>query len=56
MSVVKLGTSRQVVIPKKLHDELELAPGDYLDVTLEHGRLVFTPKRLVDRDSPRARG
>lgn len=46
---VKLGVSRQVVIPKKIHDELGLAPGDYLEVTVAGGNVVFTPKTLVDR-------
>ncbi len=46
---VKIGTSRQVVIPKKIHDQLRLAPGDFLQVKLEAGKVVFTPKTLVDR-------
>src|SRR5688500_2341403 len=32
MSAVKIGASRQVIIPKKVYDELGLAAGDYLDV------------------------
>jgi AbrB family looped-hinge helix DNA binding protein len=47
---VKIGTSRQVVIPKKIHDRLGLAPGDYLQVELEGTRVVFTPKTLLDKD------
>ena len=34
MPAVKIGVSRQVVIPKKIHDKLGLAPGDYLEVEL----------------------
>ncbi len=49
MAAVKLGTSRQVVIPKKIHDELGLAPGDYLEVELNRGKVVLTPKTLVDK-------
>lgn len=49
MTAVKVGVSRQVVIPKKLHDELGLAPGDYLDVELQEGKVVMTPKTLVDK-------
>ncbi|MBI4468323.1 MAG: AbrB/MazE/SpoVT family DNA-binding domain-containing protein [Acidobacteria bacterium] len=48
-TAVKLGVSRQVVIPKKLHDELGLAPGDYLEVALHGHRLVFTPKTLIEK-------
>jgi len=46
---VKIGTSRQVVIPKPIHDELHLSPGDFLEVELRAGKVVFTPKALVDR-------
>ncbi len=49
MPAVKIGVSRQVVIPKKLHDELGLTPGDYLEVELDKGKLVLTPKTLVDK-------
>jgi AbrB family looped-hinge helix DNA binding protein len=49
-STVKLGTSRQIVIPKKLHDKLGLSAGDYLEVELHKtGKLTVTPKDLVDR-------
>jgi AbrB family looped-hinge helix DNA binding protein len=48
-SAVKIGVSRQVVIPKKIHDQLGLAPGDYLEVELEGDRLILTPKALVEK-------
>jgi AbrB family looped-hinge helix DNA binding protein len=48
-ATVKIGLSRQVVIPKRLHDQLRLAPGDYLEVELEGERLVLTPKALVEK-------
>ncbi|MEK7560441.1 MAG: AbrB/MazE/SpoVT family DNA-binding domain-containing protein [Patescibacteria group bacterium] len=46
---VKVGASRQIVIPKKLYDELELAPGDYVDVERQGSKLVLTPKQLVEK-------
>jgi AbrB family looped-hinge helix DNA binding protein len=49
LPVVKIGVSRQVVIPKKLHDQLGLSPGDYLEVGLEGDRLILTPKALVEK-------
>ena len=49
MAAVKIGVSRQVAIPKKLHDELGLSPGDYLEVELCKGKLVLTPKTLIDK-------
>jgi AbrB family looped-hinge helix DNA binding protein len=48
-AVVKIGVSRQVAIPKKLHDQLGLVPGDYLQVELEGDRLILTPKALIEK-------
>ncbi|MBI4382293.1 MAG: AbrB/MazE/SpoVT family DNA-binding domain-containing protein [candidate division NC10 bacterium] len=49
MPAVKIGVSRQVVIPKNVHDQLGLAPGDYLEVEVRAGKVVLTPKTLVDK-------
>lgn len=49
MSLVKIGTSRQVTIPKKIHDQLGLSPGDYLEVEVDSGKVIFTPKAVVDK-------
>lgn len=49
MPAVKIGVSRQVVIPKRIHEALGLTPGDYLEVSVEKGKVVFTPKTLVDK-------
>lgn len=53
MPAVKLGVSRQVAIPKKIHDALGLAPGDYLEVELKAGKVVLTPKALIDKELER---
>jgi AbrB family looped-hinge helix DNA binding protein len=49
MPAVKLGASRQVAIPKKIHDQLHLRPGDYLEIEVKQGKLIFTPKTLIDK-------
>jgi AbrB family looped-hinge helix DNA binding protein len=49
MPTVKLGASRQIVIPKKLYDELGLTPGDYIEVERHGNKLVLTPKELVEK-------
>lgn len=46
--VSKIGQRRQVVIPKQVFDDLQLREGDFMEVTIEHGRLAMRPKRLVD--------
>lgn len=49
MSAVKIGASRQVIIPKKVYEMLGLSSGDYLDVTVKDGSLLMSPKTLVDK-------
>jgi AbrB family looped-hinge helix DNA binding protein len=50
MPIVKIMQRRQVVIPKELFEKLHLEIGDYLEAKLERGRIVYIPKKLVDRD------
>jgi AbrB family looped-hinge helix DNA binding protein len=55
MLAVKVGVSRQIVIPKRLSDQLDLAPGDYLEVRVYQGSsLLMTPMSLVDKRDLRA--
>ncbi|MCX6142093.1 MAG: AbrB/MazE/SpoVT family DNA-binding domain-containing protein [Ignavibacteriales bacterium] len=49
MAAIKIGASRQVAIPKKIHEELHLRAGDYLEIELRNGTLVLTPKALIDK-------
>ena len=37
------------LVKKKLYDRLGLKPGDYLEVEEQQGKVVMTPKTLVDR-------
>jgi AbrB family looped-hinge helix DNA binding protein len=48
-SVVKIGASRQVIIPKKIHDRLGLEAGDYLEVELRDDKVILTPKALIEK-------
>jgi AbrB family looped-hinge helix DNA binding protein len=54
--IVKIGTSRQIVIPKKAFAALRLAAGDYLEVLVRDETLVMVPKTLVDKDHASDRG
>ena len=47
-AISRIGQRRQVVIPKRVFDALQLREGDFVEVSVEHGRLEMTPKRLVD--------
>ena len=55
MMTVKIGTSRQIIIPKKAYAALGLAAGDYLEVVVQGDTLVMIPKTLVDKDNTRRR-
>lgn len=46
--VSRIGQRRQVVIPKAIFEALELQEGDFLEITVERGRLAAQPKRLAD--------
>ena len=46
--LTRIGQRRQIVIPKKIFDELALAAGDFMEVTAKHGRVAMKPKKLVD--------
>lgn len=48
--ISRIGQRRQVVIPKQVFDSLKLREGDFMEVTVERGRLHMRPKRLVDLD------
>jgi len=50
MSLVKIGTRHQVTIPRKIVDEMELKPGDYVEIALEKGKIVILPKEIIDKD------
>lgn len=48
-SLRKLGNSAGVIIPKPLLADLDLAPGDAVELMLEDGRLVLAPVRRAVR-------
>ncbi len=53
MTLITIKTKYQVTIPDEIVKELQLAVGEFLEVSLEHGRIVMTPKMVVDRQAPR---
>ncbi|MBI4137652.1 MAG: AbrB/MazE/SpoVT family DNA-binding domain-containing protein [Candidatus Sungbacteria bacterium] len=50
MPISKLGQRRQVVIPKEICEELNLAQGDFVEVASGQGVVIIKPKKLVDAD------
>ena len=49
MPAVKFSASGQVALPKRIQKKLGLEPGDYLEVEEKGGKVVLTPKTLVDK-------
>lgn len=47
--LARVGASRQVAIPKKLHDEIGLTAGDIVEVERRGNQIVLTPKDIVER-------
>lgn len=49
MATVRVGPRHQVTIPKKAFLALKLDVGDLLEAQVEQGKLVYVPKRLVEK-------
>lgn len=49
MELVTVKTKFQVVIPQSIRKQVRLDIGDLLEASLENGKIVFTPKTVIDR-------
>lgn len=49
MPLTRIKQKGQITLPAEVRDELGLEEGDYLEVAAEGGRVVLTPKVLLDR-------
>ncbi|WP_299430804.1 AbrB/MazE/SpoVT family DNA-binding domain-containing protein [uncultured Meiothermus sp.] len=47
--VVTVKTKFQVTIPQEVREVLGIAEGDLLEAKVENGKIVLTPKELIDR-------
>ncbi len=50
MSVVKLSSKGQIVIPKNIREQLELKDGDILKVSIEAKKITLTPITELPED------
>ena len=49
MDIVTVKNKFQIVIPQHVRELAHIAIGDLLEAGVEDGKIVFTPKSLVDR-------
>jgi len=50
MSIVKVQRKGQVTIPTRLRAEVGLLDGGFVEATAHRGKIVLTPKLIVDRE------
>ena len=51
MPLVTVKTKFQVTIPRKLREQLDIDTGDLLEAEIQDGKIVLTPKTVVDREA-----
>ena len=49
MSIVIVKNKYQVVIPRRVREQIGVAVGDILEAKVERGKITLTPKLVVDR-------
>lgn len=49
MPIVTIKNKYQVVIPRRVREQVGVRIGDLLDAQADKGKIVFTPKSIVDR-------
>ena len=49
MQLSKIKQKGQVTIPTEIRQELGLEDGDYVEITREGGRIVMTPRDVIER-------
>ena len=49
MQLVTVKNKYQVVIPAAVRRQVNIGVGDLLEATAENGRIVLTPKSVIDR-------
>jgi AbrB family looped-hinge helix DNA binding protein len=49
MSLIRIKDKYQITIPLELRERLGLNLGAFLEISIENGKLILSPKELVDR-------
>jgi AbrB family looped-hinge helix DNA binding protein len=49
MSLVKVKRFAQVTIPADIRQKANIEQGDFVEMTYEKGKIIITPKRVMDK-------
>jgi AbrB family looped-hinge helix DNA binding protein len=49
MELVTVKTKFQIVIPQSIREKMHMDIGDLLEASLENGKIIFTPKAVIDK-------
>jgi len=49
MDIVTVKNKFQIVIPRNVREQVHIEVGDFLEASVENGKITFTPKSLIDR-------
>jgi AbrB family looped-hinge helix DNA binding protein len=49
MAIVTVKNKYQIVIPQRVREQVGVQIGDLLEAEVNKGKIVFTPKSIVDR-------
>jgi len=49
MSAIRVKNKAQITLPVRVRKALGIKEGDYLNVTLEGGRVILTPQVMLDK-------
>jgi AbrB family looped-hinge helix DNA binding protein len=53
-TIVKVQHKGQVTIPTRLRTQAGIVEGDFVEATFHRGKIVLTPKLVIDRSQFRA--
>lgn len=49
LRLVAVKNKFQIVIPQHIREQVHVEIGDFLEASVEGGKITFTPKSLIDR-------
>jgi antitoxin MazE len=48
--IVRVKERFQITIPRKIREKLKIGVGDVVEIAIRNGKLIISPKKLIDPD------